>query len=437
MDKYKHLKGDAPNPGQYEERTDVHGIIGQNHFDFLTAVNKQTQSILGKEWAENVKANKRFWRKHEPLRSIVGLGRNKAVIGIGASPSFNKNKDVFGYHVLPDGVKDWADRDFITIASNHQFKPLLEMGIIPDFVLLVDASDVVYEQLCKDIHRNGQHTILITGVHASPKVVREWTKQGRHILFYMTCEPGCATAFRKHMNRNPDNYKIELGGNVLNGAWMISAAILQSTVFMGIGNDLSFPIADTIEEQRQGYYSDGNYSSNAKETGTGRDEAATHRRWAGFRLVKKNIITPGNFLNGSDRYDIELDIVGTSKTLWVYKIWLESTILGQTLNPVRLNYFNCTEGGILGVMARDESDEKLRQPDNWYMLDEVCINKHTKARMYHTTTLKDAIGNYLLAKENMKWQIRTGTNIGAHPVVYGGLQRTMDTAKTAPLHIAG
>lgn len=404
MSKFDILKGDVKDASVYGQREELHGVVNKKSFDFITAVNKSTQKHLAKEWSANIKANRRFWRKHQPLKSALGLGKNKAVIGIGASPSFNKNKDVMAAYVLPDGLKDWEDRNFITIVANHQFKPLLEMGVIPDFVLLVDGSNVVYDQLCKDIPGIGKHTILITGAHASPKVVREWTKQGRHILFYLTHEPSCIEAFKVNMNRDPNNHKIELGGNVMNGAWMIGAAIFQSSVFMGVGNDLSFPIADTIDGQRKNYYADGDYSSNAKVTGTGRDEAATHSRWAGFKLEKRHILSPKESLNGIDRYNIELDIVGTSKTLWVYKTWLESTIMGQTNAPARLHYFNCTEGGILGVMARDDSDEALKNPKNWYMLDEVCINQHTGAAMYHTAMLKDAIEHFLKAKETLRWQ---------------------------------
>jgi hypothetical protein len=48
---------------------------------------------------------------------------------------------------VTDGVKSWFDRNFIILASNHQLKPLLNMGIIPDFVMVADASDVVMDQL--------------------------------------------------------------------------------------------------------------------------------------------------------------------------------------------------------------------------------------------------------------------------------------------------
>lgn len=386
----------------YEDRKDLHGIVSKTNYDYIASVRDTTVDKLGETWADNVKYNKKHWRKQSPLKSCVGLCKNKAIIGIGASPSFNKNKDVLKEFLNRDGMQPWEHRDFVTIAANHQFKPLLEMGIIPDFVLLVDASDVVMDQLTKDIPKEGQHTTLITGVHCNPKVIETWTKQGRGMLFYVSPAPNIMEAFKKHMGKNPYHHKIELGGNVLNGAWMIGINIFKSSVFMCVGNDLSFPISDEIDEQRKLYYADEDYSSNAKETGTGRDEARSLKRWGGFRLERSQIVLPNS--PGLKRYNIELDIVGTSPTLWVYKNWLETTLMGQAQHHTRFHYFNCTEGGILGVMARKDGDEALKDPSNWYMFDEVCVNKHTGETMYHTAMLEDAMQFLVDTKERMRWQ---------------------------------
>jgi len=245
------------DPNNYEERKDLHGVISKKNFEFLNTVNASTVDFLGETWVKNVKANKKYWRKHQKLRSLLGIGKNKAVIGIGAGPSFHKNKDVLKRFVNEDGIKPWPDRDFITIASNHQFKPLLEMGIIPDFVLLVDASDVVMEQLTKDIPKMAQHTQLLVGIHANPGVIKKWDKQGRGIVFYASPAPDIKEAAQEHLKRGFKQHTIELGGNVLNGAFMIGAGVLQSTIFMGIGNDLSFEMNEDAEEQRKRYYADG------------------------------------------------------------------------------------------------------------------------------------------------------------------------------------
>lgn len=414
MSKYTDLlkEGEKKDPSEdYDARPELQGVISQESFEFINAINEQTGNLLGEEWASNVKTNKRWWRKHSSLLSCKGLGKNKCVIGIGASPGFHNNKDVLKQYVNNDGVQPWEYRDFITIAANHQYKPLLEFGIIPDFVLLVDASDVVMDQLCKDIPPEGQNTTLITGVHCSPRVIKEWTKQGRHIVFYTSGSPQINDAFREHIKRDPVKHKMDLGGNCLNGAFMIGTMIFDSTVFMGVGNDLSFPIKDTIEEQRKGYYSDGDYSSNIAGTGTGRDEAAGYKKWGGFKLTKRHVIMPQEQVGSYKRYNIQLDLVGTSKTLWVYKNWLEATIMGQTKHPTYLNYFNCTESGILGVMARESHDDALKDVNNWFMLDEVCINQHTNKAMYHTAMLQDAIEVFLDSKRKLLCQNVTANQL--------------------------
>lgn len=387
----------------YDKRKELHGVISKKNFEYVNFVNKSTLAVLGDEWTRNVKRNKKFWRKHLKLRSLLGLAKNKAVIGIGAGPSFHKNKHILKKFVNADGVKMWEDREFVTIASNHQFKPLLEMGIIPDFVLLVDASDVVMDQLTKDIPKTASGTQLIAGIHSHPKVLGEWDKQGRGIVFYSSPSPVIQEAAKKHIKRGLKEQTIELGGNVMNGAFMIGAGVLQSTVFMGVGNDLSFEINEDKEKQRSGYYADGDYSTNAEVTGTGRDEGGSLKRWGGFSMSRKRIVRIDEPIGSKRRYNFELDIVGTSQTLWVYKTWLETAIMGQSNLPVYLHYFNCSEGGILGVMAKDDSDDALRKQDNWFLLDEVCINKHTGKQMYMTAMLEDAIEIYLKTRRSQRW----------------------------------
>ena len=387
----------------YDKRTELHGIISRENFNLVRSVNKMTIGHLGKVWTNNIKKNKKYWRRHQKVRDLTGLGRNKAVIGIGAGPSFHKNKDVLKNYVVPDGIKSWPDREFITIVSNHQFKPLLDMGIIPDFVLLVDASDVVMDQLTKDIPKEAKHTQLITGVHANPDVIGKWDGQGRGIVFYSTPAEVIQAASKEYIKRGYKEQALEMGGNVLNGSFMIGVSALQSTIFMGIGNDLSFKIDDDVDKQRKGYYADGDYSTNAKITGTGRDEGNSPKRWAGYRMERRKIISITDPIGCHARYNFELDVIGTSHTLWVYKVWLETTMMGQTALPVLFHYFNCTEGGILGVMARDNSDEALKNPKNWYFLDEMCINKHTGKQMYMTAMLSDAIEIYLKSRRSQTW----------------------------------
>jgi len=386
IDKSKQVK--------YEDHKALHGIISKASFDFVHTINDQTVQHLGIEWLNNIAQNKRLWKKHHSLRDCLHLGQGKAIIGIGAGKSLDNNFDQVCDLINWDGRKDWEDRDFISIVCNHQLKPMLERGCIPDFVLLVDAGDKVYHQLCKDIPKIAKGVTLITGLQCSPKVLSAWSKQGREIAFYISPAKALLEEFTRVTGKKAKFHQIELGGNVLNGCWMIGMAVFQSNLFLGVGNDLSFEIKEEDKDTQDAYYSDGDYSTNAPKTGSGRDEAKSKRRWGGYSMTKNPFFAEG-ITKASDRYNINLDIVGTSYTLWVYKTWLETAIVNLGTNAPGAHYFNCSEGGILGVMAKDNNPDAFEKIDNWFMLDERC-------KYYHTAMFEDAVKTVLKSREVLK-----------------------------------
>jgi len=377
-----------------EKCPDFEGVIPQLSWDYNTNSNKATRNFYVKMWSENMRANikNKLWKKYGSMRKdCVGLGKNKALIGVGAGRSFNKNKHILKWVADIDGVKSWADRDFVIVASNHQFKPLLEMGIIPDFVIVVDASDVMMDQLNKDIPSTGQNSILIAALHCHPKVLKEWTDQGREVRFFLGSTPGLSDIFKKEVHKNPMHHVILTGGNVLNTLWSIGLRFLHARAFMALGNDLSYPLQDTIDKQRDTYYADGDYSSNLANK---KDEAKKSKEWMGFTL------TPSLIYTGALKdYNVQLDLVGTSPNLWVYKTWIESTVLINVRKEEPYHYFNCSEGGILGVMNKsmDFDLDELRQTSNWFLLDKKCPR-------WHTYLFKDAIEHFMKAKEALRCQ---------------------------------
>ena len=378
----------------------IHGVIDKNSHTFLDRSNQQTLENLSPMWIKHMEKNqkRRMWKKHGSfVKSCAGLGVDKAIIGIGGGPSFSKNAATLKFIYDGDSKKDWPDRNFIFFAANHQYKPLLKMGIIPDFVFLVDGADLdsVNKQLCIDIPERLSGSVLITPFHASPKIVKDWTKQGRSIRFFLSNAKQIRDAFRRIVKKSPTEHAMICGGNVLNTMWMFGAKTFGSKVFMGVANDLSFPIKETKKEQESSYYADGDYSTNAPKTGTGRDEANCDKKWLSFKLQDRLIKIPGM----SDLEIVGGDVVGTSHTLWVYKTWVEESMLLLTSHRKELgfHYYNCTEGGILGVMSKSLKEEEMKKDENWYMLDEVC-------NRWHTTTLQYAATQYLQAKERVKWQ---------------------------------
>ena len=395
------LKSPQTKGREFGKLSKRHPEVGKSilkgSWDFIGHSNKGTVKNLEPLWVKNIGLNvkNKLWRKYGSVRKgCFNLGKDKASIGIGAGQSFNINKHVLQDITARDGHKDWQDRNFIIAASNHMFKPLLEMGIIPDFVMLVDGSDVVWNQLTQDIPPEGQNTILLAGLHCSPKVLNEWVRQKRELRFFLTTTKEVQTEFRRATGKHPFRHIVMQGGNVLNTMLTLGLQIFRSQVFMAMGNDLSYPIKDELEAQRISYYADGDYSSNRKGTGTGRDEAAVKKMWLGFRLKQKPF---KNYVN-QESYDVELERVGTSYTLWVYKTWLESNMIlnSSRSEEAQITYYNCSEAGILGVMARKDDDKSLNDINNWFLLDETCPK-------WHTATLEDATNQFLKAKEVLKW----------------------------------
>jgi len=382
-----------------KEHPEFEHVISRKNWEFIGHSDNGTVNYLWKLWAKNIRKNVsgKLWRRHGGLAGdCIGLGLNKAIIGVGAGPSFNKNKDVLKKLIEWDGVKSWNDRNFIVVASNHQFKPMLSMGIIPDFVVVADGSDVVMEQLTKDIPEEARNVTLLAGLQCSPRTLKKWSKQGRDIRFYIPHTKGLDKAFEEESKQKADPHIILQGGNVINSAWNIGLKFFKSSVFFAVGNDLSFPLRDSLEERRESYYSDGDYSSNAVGTGTGRDEAKCEKMWMSFHLGERLIYTSGL----KTQYDVGIDPVGTTYTLWVCKTWLEANVIGmQSKSDVAYHYYNCTEGGIAGVMCKDDSNEGLAKEDNWFLMDEVC-------KRWHTRTLQDAASEFLKAKDMMKWGLQ-------------------------------
>jgi hypothetical protein len=366
------------------------GVVGKHSWEYIKGSDKKTINVLKKFWVENLRKNissKRYKRHGGLNKDYLNFGRNKAVVCIGAGPSLKNNLHVLKRLHDLDGLQHPDYRNFIFIASNHMLKPLLKEGIIPDFVFLTDASEVVLDQLTKDVPEEARYVTLLAGLQCSPKVLKKWERQGREIRFYLPGTDVVVEEFRNITKEDPEGLKIIQGGNIMNCCWGAALKILGSTVFMSLGNDLSYPIRKTYEERKEGYYVDGDYSTNAA---TGRDEARSDKAWMGYKLSKSNIIS----LNAEERYNVELDRVATNGTLWVYKTWLEAQVTAASLDA-KFTYYNCSEGGILGVMHKE--DEPYNDIKSWYLLDSV-------AKRFRTRTFEDAISEFLKAKDILRWQ---------------------------------
>ena len=379
----------------YEDIIKANPKVGDFFFrqdwDIMHNTNEFLRKELGKMWKRNLRKNlDGLFQKHRTISAdLKGIGSGKATIAIGAGSSFNKNKDVLKAIYFSNMELPFEEQPFIFVASNHMYKPLLKMGIAPHFVMLCDGSRVVYDQLCKDIPKHGRGSILLCPLRADWKVLKEWDRQGRMIKFYMGDNEWMMAEFEKKMGFSPKTIDMTMshGGNVMNQTFQIALGKFDSTVYMCVGNDCSYDYHADLDDRRKHYYADKDYSSNL---GTGRDEAKQYFPWMGYEL-EQSIIDP-------TYHTIRFVPKATTQQLVMYKMWVENQVTIQNVWKKRFHYYNCTEGGILGVLSRKDTLENnvarlMSDKDNWYLLDEVTPES------YHTTTLAKACNDFLYVQE--------------------------------------
>lgn len=394
---YEGLAEASPNVGK---------IITPDMANAVFGCNDHTISQLSKRWSSNLRKNIHLYKKHGSFWDAFGLfGTDKAVIGVGAGPSFNRNKDVLKEIYDLNKLVPLEKQPFIIAASNKQLKPLLEMGIYPHFTLLIDAGDALLPQLT-NLPKWARNSILVAGLQTSPKILKEWDRQGGQICFYMIGNDEDKKFFEKETGEDAAKLHIQQGGNVLNTLWVLNQRVLNSTVYMMVGNDLSFKYSEDKEERRKSFYADGDYRLNILNK---RDEAKHQLGWMGFDLFE-SAFEPG-------KYRYNLDVVGMSRQLWVYKVWLEvqAAIWAE---EKKFTIFNCSEAGVSGVLAK-EYGGKFFERDNWYLIDEILPGR------WYTTSLREACARFL---EVLKWQATPmGMSGGAGSA--GVLRGVTDTAR--------
>jgi hypothetical protein len=379
----------------------VKEIISPEMAAAVFASSEGTVKNLIPLWKENTRKNLGLYKKHGSLRSAFhGFCSNKAIIAVGAGPSFNKNKEVLK-EIYKINLQYPLDKQpFFIVSSNKQLKPLLDLGIFPHATILIDAGDALYPQLCNDMPSWARQSILITGMHTSHKILKKWDKHGGLISFFLIGDDDQKKWFEKETGDEADYVWISQGGNVMNTLWILANRVFNTQVFIMVGNDLCFKYSTDKEERAKSFYADGDYRLNILNK---RDEAKDNFGWMGFNL-KSSAIDPSRLM-------MDLELVGMSRQLWLYKTWLEvqSTLLST---KHKFHIFNASEAGVCGMIARKHDSASMVKKENWFLIDDV----HPK---WTTTTLARACQKYLEAralcqtrtdaKRVVSWEETTGT----------------------------
>jgi len=362
-------------------------VLPLNVVEHIKKVDSKTKEFQGARWKKSIKWNmKHLLPKYGWINDgFAEIGRYKGVIAVGAGASFKRNEDVLKMVSLADGTRRFELQDFIIMVSNHQLKPCLEKGIIPHFALLADGSPDLKKQF--DVGENGKATILIASVQAHPDVLNTWKGP---IKFVIPRSSDIRELIAKYTKEDcPEEMGVVGGGNVLNMCFMLSLGLFRTSVWMCVGNDMGFVQTDNIEETRTNYYADGDYSTNMASK---RDEASRPFSWMGFEYPQNPLGETINYIN--------MKLFNTSPQLFVYKSWLESTAYLNWQKGGKFTVYNCSEQGILGVVLKEEYQDKEKADDridqnNWLMMDEIAPRK------WRTRKLYQAIEEFHKAKEHL------------------------------------
>jgi hypothetical protein len=381
MDDLNHKKLLESHPGMW-------AVLPSNVYEGMLKADSKTADHLLDQWKENIKENiKRFLPSCGWLNDgYIGIGRQKAVIGIGSGPSLSKNKDYLKTISLTDGTREYEEQDFILMSSNHQLKQCFKDGIIPHFAMLSDGSPDLADQM--DVGATGKHTTLVANIICHPDVIAKWKGP---VKFVCTKDYKLPELVAKITGEPmPLERCVVPGGNILNLSFALAIGLFRASVWMCVGNDLSFSPADNLKDRRKGYYEDGDYSSNIKSR---RDEASNELYWGAFDFPRSVLWTPSK-----DTIRWRLKWACTAPQLFFYKTWLEANAMILWKNNQQFHIYNCTEGGILGVLLKEDVnfpekyDEKFSS-DSWFLMDEVTNGK------WRTRTLEDACEEFYNAKQ--------------------------------------
>ena len=266
----------------------------------------------------------------------------KAVIFVGASPILNDT-----WHFL----KQIDDR-FIVVASNSSAKFLIENGIDPDYILMIDGQK---GQWSLDISNINPKTAMIASPFCEPTTLQNW-KNAIYVLPYEVKDSKYIDIIRKTYGE-----PIPAGGNSINCGVAFFVSCTNARIYLFMGNELSF---------KKSYYNDRGSSNDAS-----------------MYFFSKN--SKG-------------ETVRTLIPLYEYKVWLEN--LMWELYRESYWFCNCSEG-ILGVddgeqmqcvaqMPADEAIEQVKKAWDFEQQNEIVKTKQMYDLIYQNTTYLPKNGIY-------------------------------------------
>ncbi|WP_408955669.1 motility associated factor glycosyltransferase family protein [Natroniella sp. ANB-PHB2] len=286
-------------------------------------INKATAVNEGKLWHENRLKNLNLFINNIGIDKLIDVAQDKPAIVVAAGPSLNKN---IGY------LKKVQGRALI-ICVDAALKSLLDKGIIPDVVVVLDGKKSIFKFFEGVNYDKLKDSILAAPAQIQPKIFNDWS--GYIVL----------TCLEDHIVKWLERYtgykgRIVIGGSVSHVGFEFALSIGADPIIF-VGQDLSFSEDAT------------HVTGAANNKDKKQHEKKTKKKL--FRIK-----------------DINGDLVWTRNDFYTYLKWYNYNIKKINESNHKRKFIDATEGGV-----RIEGTElmTLKEVINKYCQDEDNIKE--------------------------------------------------------------
>jgi hypothetical protein len=223
-------------------------------------LQRSTRGALRKMWGVNMGYNISLIHKQKIVKSLRDITNPEAesVLVVGGGPSI-------AIHNQLQTIKDSGYKGTI-VSCDRMLVPLLKMGIVPNFVIGVDGSDIIlkfYKNPLVKKHKDQIKFLIHLATH--PEVVNYLYKIKADVYWFLAhqvfmndeeVENSDAIALICTTITPHNLHAIQTlvcGGNVGVGAWAFSWSILHKKKVAFIGMDMGYPEGTPLEKTY--YYS--------------------------------------------------------------------------------------------------------------------------------------------------------------------------------------
>ena len=209
-----------------------------------TGVHTVTQ--LMPMWTKSIRENIPYIVKNPDIKEVLAKHENTPAIMIGAGPSlFDNASGTDHLQMLHD-----SKFDGVIVATDRILEDCYEYGIYPDYVVVVDGSEAIYNRFFDHdiVRENSHHTTAIFANHTNSSIVKEWDEHGGGMVFFT---PGISQEILPNaasiIGLITDNTEINTGGNT--GSFAINATnYLRCNPVALIGMDMSYKVGTPLNE---------------------------------------------------------------------------------------------------------------------------------------------------------------------------------------------